>query len=149
MLVTSSWNFNRVFLLNQSDSLKLLIFSNNQCGLGSETHLSIINLSCMCKLNHIIPCPLSSLRDPIETQKMFQHLGNQIKEKSTATECLATECPFDPVPSDRVPRDPVPRLTECPMVIECLVTRNQFKSNQKVVASYCSPSSGAWKENLV
>ena len=43
-----------------------------------------------------------------------------------ATEILATECPGDPVPSD-----PVPRATQCPMVPECLVTRNHSKSNKR------------------
>ena len=61
----------------------------------------------------------------------------------------ATECPGDRVPSNQVPRNPVPRSTEGPMVPECLVTQNLSKSNWKVVASYCRPSSGAWKGNLV
>ena len=75
------------------------------------------------------------------------------KEMDAATECLATECPCDRVPSDRVPSDRVPsdrvssdrvpKETQCPMVIECLVTQNQFKSNLKMVASYCRPSGGA------
>ena len=70
-----------------------------------------------------------------------QIINNFVSPIDDATKCLATECPGDRVPSNRVPR--------ALLVIECLVTRNLSKSNWKVVASYCHPSSGAWKGNLI
>ena len=62
----------------------------------------------------------------------------ELGQEDAATECLATQFLATECLGDRVPM-----ATESPMVIECLVPRNQFKSNRKVVASYCRPSGGA------
>ena len=76
------------------------------------------------------------------------------ESKDAATKCPATECPGDRVPwrlsalatecaATECPVRPSAQETQCPMVIECPVTQNQFKSNRRVVASFCRPFSGA------
>ena len=61
------------------------------------------------------------------TELLIKRLPFQRLVRDAVTDYLATECPCDRVPSDQVSSDPVPKETQC------LVTRDQFKSNRKMV----------------
>jgi hypothetical protein len=63
--------------------------------------------------------------------------------KCLVTKCPAAECPATDCLASECPMRLTAHETQCPMVIECPKSQNQFKSNQKVVASYCRPFGGA------